>query len=117
MKTNLSSQYVRAKKKVERIKGFYSHLTFYLIVNVILIIGKTQIPEFFGANALENPDFYRWLEWNIIGTPIFWGLGLFLHGLYVYRFQSLSLKDLKPKFLVRWEEKQIKKYLEEDLDD
>lgn len=30
------SKYTRAKLKMERLKGFYSHLTMYFIINVII---------------------------------------------------------------------------------
>jgi len=31
-------KYERAKKRVEELKGFYSHLTLFLIINAILIL-------------------------------------------------------------------------------
>jgi hypothetical protein len=30
--------YIRAKKKVETLKGFYSHLVVFVIINAILIL-------------------------------------------------------------------------------
>ena len=38
METKKSLTYLRAKKKVEMLKGFYSHLAVYIIVNVVIIL-------------------------------------------------------------------------------
>ena len=33
---NMNSSYLRAKKRVEKLKGFYSHLMVFIIVNIII---------------------------------------------------------------------------------
>jgi len=50
--------YERAKKRVKKIKGFYSNLITYLVVNLILLI----------INLVTSPD-KLWFYW----VAIFWG--------------------------------------------
>ena len=113
MENRTSRRFRKAKKRVEHIKRFYRHLAVYLVINTVLFIAKIKIFGFFTTKGFENQGFFDWLEWNIIATPVFWGIGLFFHGLYVFKFKSKALKELKPKFLRDWEEKQLQKYMEE----
>ncbi len=106
--------YARAKKQVEAIKGFYGHLTAYLMFNIGLLLVKSNILTFFIANGTKDANVLDWVHWNLIVTPLLWGVGLLIHGLYVFKFKSIPLKDLKPKILKDWEEKQIQKYIEEE---
>lgn len=112
MKNGKETRFMSAKRRVARIKGFYKHLMVYLISNIILLLGKTTIIGFVLSKGVEDPNFFLWLEWNIIMTPVLWGIVLLVHGIYVFRFQSVSLKELKPKALREWERRQIEKYME-----
>ncbi|MFK5974470.1 MAG: 2TM domain-containing protein [Flavobacteriaceae bacterium] len=91
----------KARKKVEELKGFYKHLTAYLMVNVALsvfkIMGNLNNGESFGDAFFDFGTFAVWF---------FWGIGLFFHGLKVFSVNPLFSKD--------WEEKQIQKYIEEE---
>ncbi len=94
-----NSKYNRAKKKVDDIKGFYSHLTVYLIVNVAII--AVRIGVFSGDNiSFEIP------HWTIFTTPFFWGIGLFFHGLWVFSDQLSFLKN--------WEDRKIQEFMKEE---
>jgi len=94
-----NEKYERAKKKMEDIKGFYSHLVVYLIVNSLLIL--LQLGLFTrGIEGVSIP------EWSVFSTPFFWGIGLFFHGLYVFQDKFRFFKD--------WEERKIKEYMEKD---
>ena len=96
-----------AKKKVEEIKSFYGHLRAYIIINVLLILLQTELVDFILArNKDMDPGFFDWVNINIIITPLLWGIGLAFHGLYVYRH--------KLTFFKKWEERQIRKFMEED---
>lgn len=108
------SKYTKAKKQVEAIKEFYNHLTSYLLVNTGLFLIRSNILDFFEKNGENTLKLLDWLHWNIIATPLIWGVGLLFHGLYVFKFKSIPLNDIKPKILKDWEEKQIQKYMEED---
>lgn len=110
IKTNIlklteQEKYDNARKKVNAIKGFHSHLTAYIIVNIVLLLLKANV-----VSALADQDidwnFEKWLNWNSWGTVIFWGIGLLIHGLYVYRH--------KFRFLKNWEERKIREILEEE---
>ena len=104
----------KAQKKVENIKNFYRHLRVYMVINIILFFLIYGAMDFFGKNSFQNQGFINWYLWNLIGTPVLWGIGLLFHALYVFGLKSRTLSELKPKFLKDWEERQIKKYMEEN---
>lgn len=91
----------RAKKKVEEIKGFYIHLFIYIIINLFIsvknIIGNFQDGKTFWDAFWDLGNYVVW---------IFWGTGLLFHAIYAL--------DYNPFFTKEWEERQIKKYMEED---
>lgn len=91
------SKYERAKKRVEKIKGFYVHLGIYIVINLFILIWK-----YMGVHDLWGPA----VKWNIIGTPLFWGIGLAIHGLSVFGPNWVMGKN--------WEERQIRKFMDED---
>ena len=92
-------KYERAKKKVKEIKGFYTHLTVYLIINTVLFLLRMDILQK-GFVNIQAPN------WSHFITPFFWGIGLAFHGLYVFQH--------KFKFFKSWEERKIKEYMERD---
>ena len=83
--------YDRAKKRVEELKSFYSHLFVYLAVNVGLFL----------LNILTSPR-HLWFYWPLIG----WGIGLSIHGLSVFGTQKMLGKD--------WEERKIRELMEKE---
>jgi hypothetical protein len=101
------SSYERARKRVDEIKGFYGHLTAYIAVNAVLLLARGKIHfMLLSKGALGDPEFLNWIDWNIYGTPIIWGVGLLTHGLYVFK--------MNPFFGKNWEERQIEKYMNKD---
>ena len=103
-----SNRYNRAKKKVDDIKGFYNHLTVYILVNVVLLVINTPLVIFFSDLSSERTpeEFLDWLDWNIILTPVVWGIGLFIHYIAVF--------GVTPRFVKKWEKRKIEQYLNED---
>jgi hypothetical protein len=83
--------YERARKRVEELKSFYSHLLVYLAVNAGLFL----------LNIITSPK-HLWFYWPLIG----WGIGLTIHGLSVFGTQNLLGKD--------WEEKKIRELMEKE---
>jgi hypothetical protein len=81
----------RAKKKVQELKGFYSNLFTYLIVNLVLII----------VNFITSPN-NLWFYW----VTIFWGLGIVIHAFSVFGKNKMLGDD--------WEEKKVKEYMDKD---
>ena len=111
-----SEKFLKAKKQVEHIKNFYKHLRVYIIINLLLLVVKFNLIDWFKDDYewIQNPGFSDWVSWNIVGTPIIWGLGLLVHAAYVFKFGANSWKELKPAFLKRWEKRQLQKFLEEE---
>ena len=90
-----------ARKRVEEIKGFYSHLLVYILVNSFLLLIATD--AFDGMSNLHVPN------WGYFTTPVFWGIGLLFHGLYVFQFKS--------GFIKKWEERKIREIMEKDREE
>jgi hypothetical protein len=87
----------QAKKRVEEIKGFYIHLTVYIVVNLFIVLSIV-----FNQYADGEPL----LGWPMLVTPLFWGIGLGIHAANVFGFGMVLGKN--------WEERMIRKYMEED---
>ncbi len=106
-----SKKFAKAKKRVDRIKDFYGHLSVYIIANVLLFVFKGYAFNYMVLQGIGNQDVLDWFTLNIILTPVLWGLGLIIHGFLAFRSAPFSIKNLKPKFIRDWEERQIQKYM------
>ncbi|KRB57802.1 2TM domain-containing protein [Flavobacterium sp. Root186] len=93
--------YNNAYRRVKRLKGFYSHLRVYLIVNVIIIIANLN-RDIFSENIHES----GLMDWQTYSTAFFWGIGLLAHAMSVFG------RDLF--FSADWEQKKIQKYMEKE---
>lgn len=84
-------KYIQAKKRVEKIKGFYVHLIVtILIIPVLVFINLKFVPH------------YHWFWFPIIGMS----LSVFFHWFGVFGFDKLGFgKD--------WEQRKIQEYLNE----
>ena len=97
-------KYLLAKKRVEKIKGFYIHLAVYILVNIfissIIIYGLSSDSdgEYNFKSAITH--------FGVYSTWFFWGIGIFFHWLGVFGSNLFFGKD--------WEKKQIDKYMNED---
>lgn len=96
--------YNRAYRKVKRIKGFYSHLKVYVIVNAIIIISSLNSRGFVG-NHFELRGFR---DWEIYSTAFYWGIALAIHAVTVFGPDIFFNKD--------WEDKKIKKYMDKEVE-
>lgn len=81
-------KYEDARKRVKALKGFYSNLFMYVVVNISLLI----------INLLTSPE-RLWFFWVLIG----WGIGII--------FQAFSVFGKNAVFGSEWEEKKIKEYM------
>ncbi|WP_432671421.1 2TM domain-containing protein [Flavobacterium sp. SM2513] len=86
----------RAKKRVNKIKGFYKHLMAYIVVNVILIIMQYI--------SLDEGEVF--FQYSTFSTAFFWGIGLFFHSINVFG-KNFFLGE-------NWEEKKIKEYMDKN---
>jgi len=94
--TDEEIKYEIARKRVKKIKGFYTHLVVYLIVNVFVVC--------LNIYNLKPGESYFKIE-NFF-TAIFWGIGILIHGLSVF--------GLEVVFGSKWEERKIREIMEKD---
>lgn len=81
--------YKEARKRVRRLRKFYSHLMSYLAVGTFLTF----------INWYSNHGHW-WVQWVWIG----WGIGIFFHAVGLYKKNILFGDD--------WEERKIKEEME-----
>lgn len=96
-------EYIRAKKKVKKIKDFYSHLSVYIIVNIgisgVIIWGLTKGDDYDLPQVFTN--------FGVYSTWLFWGIGVFFHWLNVFG-------GIMPFLGSDWEERKINELMKED---
>ncbi|MFY0604112.1 MAG: 2TM domain-containing protein [Flavobacteriaceae bacterium] len=94
MEKNYSKEqlYIKAQKKVQDIKGFYTHLIVMIII----------IPLIVYINFEFTPE-YHWFWYAVIGNLI----GLLFHWFGVFGFDKLGLGK-------NWETRKIKEIMEQD---
>jgi hypothetical protein len=96
-----------AYKKVKRIKGFYSHLKVYVLVNIIIIISSLNRNyagnNFHVGNHIELRSFQNW---EIYSTAFYWGIALLIHAFTVFGPDIFFSRD--------WEQKKIQKYMDKE---
>ena len=89
-------RYLEAKKRVKKLKGFYSHLTIYVLVNLLIV--------FINIQDLKPGESY--FQYKNFITLFFWGIGLAVHGLSVFVPQFVLGKD--------WEERKIRELMDKE---
>ncbi|MDG1728806.1 MAG: 2TM domain-containing protein [Algibacter sp.] len=85
--------YVRAKKRVKELKGFYWHAFWYVAVNIFIVFMIVS----------NGGDLFHFGTYS---TALFWGIGLGFHALGVFGKNVLFNKS--------WEERKIKEYMDND---
>ncbi|NVJ88872.1 MAG: 2TM domain-containing protein [Flavobacteriaceae bacterium] len=88
-----NQSYLRAKKRVDEIKGFYSHLVVMIFVLPFLVFINLQL----------TPQ-YHWFWWAIIGNAI----GLFIHWFTVFGKNLFGFGE-------DWEKRKIQEYINKKL--
>jgi len=86
--------YIKAKRKVKEIKGFYIHLLIYIIVNGIQAF----------SNIVEEHKSFQDIASEQFITLILWGIVLAIHAGSVFLPNFVFGRD--------WEERKIKEYIE-----
>lgn len=87
---NDTQLYERARKRVEELRGFYSHLAIYLVVNLGLLL----------VNLATNRH-ALWFFWPLIG----WGIAVLIHATTVILGGSVG---------TRWEERKTRQLVERE---
>lgn len=80
----------RARRRVAALKGFYVHLTVFVLVMAGLAI----------VNFLTGPPW--WMLWALLG----WGIGILAHGLAVSARTSRAIAN--------WEERKLQQYVRDE---
>ena len=98
---NMDSNYLRAKKRVEKLKGYYSHLMVYIIINTIIsvfaIINDMRDGNSFQEALFNGGNFKLWFWWGI-------GIAFHTYGVFGHRLLFMN-KD--------WEDRKIKEFMNE----
>ena len=93
---NFDERYEYAQKRVKRLKGFYTHLIIYVLVNILIV--------FINISNLKPGEVY--FQFKNFFTAFFWGIGLLAHGVSVFGHHLIFGKE--------WEERKIKEFMEKD---
>ena len=91
-----SISYEMAVKRVKKLKGFYTHLLVYILVNLFICI----------INVRDLKPGESYFHWENFITAFFWGIGLAAHGFGVFVPEIIFGKD--------WEERKIKELMEKE---
>ncbi len=90
---NEQERYQAAKKRVEELKGFYTHLGVYLI----FAVGWTLLQLLTGGNG-----WFRWFYWPLA----IWGIGLAIHAMGVFVTEGRLGRT--------WEERKLRELMNQD---
>ena len=88
--TTEETSYQRVKTRVEELKGFYAHLTVYLLVNLGLFV-----IDFASGSGW-------WFYWPLVG----WGVAVAIHAVFVFGIEGPLGRG--------WEERKIRQLMEQD---
>lgn len=99
----IENSYELAQKRVKELRSFYYHLYIYLVINLLIIVGKV-IRNLMNGETFEQSFF----EIGTFGSAILWGIGLAIHAFNVFGFNFLFGKN--------WEERKIKQFMDEESD-
>lgn len=89
-------QYQKAKRQVERLRGFYSHLFIYIIINLVIV--------YYNYTHLKTGESY--FQFKNFFTATFWGIGILAHAAVVF--------VSKASYLQKWEERKIRELMEKE---
>ncbi len=98
--------FIRARKKVERIKDYYAHVILFFLGSGLILSLKDSALLWIESKGIKDPEALTWFEWNIILIPIIWGFIVLVSAFFVFKGRSNYFK--------RWEERQIRKFMEEE---
>ncbi len=101
METSNFDKKERARKRVDELKGFYWHLGMYLLVNSVLTTLKIS------RNIADGESFIQaFWDFGTFAVWFFWGIGIVFHAVKVFSYN--------PFFNKEWEERQIRKYMDQE---
>lgn len=94
---NSNLKYIKAKNRVEKLKGFYNHVVIYFIVNSIITGFKV-------SNNLDSWDAFinDLISIDVLSVWTVWGIVLVMHFISLVFGQS-------------WEERKIEELMQKEL--
>lgn len=93
--------FLRAKNRVDKLRGFYSHLGIYLVVNIAISVFKI-IRNLRRGESFDEAFF----DLNFSGIWMLWGIGLIIHAFAVFVLPLIIGHN--------WEEEKIKQFMEDE---
>tara|TARA_R110002073_G_scaffold139232_2_gene289277 strand:- start:55436 stop:55780 length:345 start_codon:yes stop_codon:yes gene_type:complete len=96
-------RYLKAKKRVKEIQGFYWHLAVYIVINSFITVNIVI------RNVYENGETMQeaFLDFGLFFVWVSWGIGLAIHAFVVFgSFPFLFGKN--------WEARKIKELIEKE---
>ena len=87
----MDENYLRAKRRVNQLKAFYTNLISYIVVIIFLAV----------VNYLTSPG-----TWWFLFVALIWGIFVVAQGLSVYSKRGIFSKE--------WEDKKIEEYMEKE---
>ena len=93
--------YLNAKRRVEKLRAFYTHLAVYIVVNCIISAIRITINLRNGGSF--DDVFY---DFSFYASWLLWGVGLTIHAFAVFVLPLILGNN--------WEEEKIRKYMEEE---
>ncbi len=88
-------KYKKAKKRVAKLRSFYSNLITFILVNVLLL----------AINLIVDPQ-SLWFYW----VALIWGVILIVQAFNTFTIRDSFLGD-------EWEQKKLKKMMKDEEDD
>lgn len=96
-----NDRYERAKKRVDKIKGFYWHFASYFIVNTFISFSKVV------SNMNDGESFFEaFFDFGTFALWVFWGIGIFFHAFGVFGKYFL--------FGEKWEQRKIQELMKKE---
>ncbi|WP_347174465.1 2TM domain-containing protein [Polaribacter uvawellassae] len=91
-KINKELAYVKAKKRVYKVKKFYVHLAIYIVVNIAL-------SSYMIIDDMNDGDTFKeaFLQYKIFAVWIYWGAGIIFQAMRLFAFNSMSKNWQKKK--------------------
>ena len=96
-KSTYDENFLRAKNKVAKLKGFYIHLCAYIVVFCLVV---------YNYIIIEENEYMNSIIWLNISIMVIWGIVIAIQ--YWMTFKGRIF------FGKKWEERKIQKYLKEE---
>ena len=91
-----TEEYRLAYKRMKKIKGFYTHLLVFILVNAFIIFNE----------CFDKESLTPLTQIKTYSTLFFWGIGLVAHGFSVFGRELFFGSD--------WEERKINEYMKNE---